>query len=52
VDRVRLKFRSMEDVDRGDLPGLLRKHLAQTSEVLKTSEVSSDTQDTPRKRGG
>ena len=32
VDRVRLKFRSMEDVARGDLPGFLKEHLAAVNE--------------------
>ena len=32
VDRVRLKFRSMEDIGRGDLPGFLKKHLASLGE--------------------
>ena len=32
VDRVQLKFRSMEDLGRGDLPGFLKKHLASLGE--------------------
>ena len=32
VDRVLIKFRSMEDLGRGDLPGFLKKHLASLGE--------------------
>jgi hypothetical protein len=32
VDRVRLKFRSFEDLGRGDLTGFLKRHLASLEE--------------------